>query len=256
MSTVPPLAIFPNRRSAGRFAAIGRVLVVTFVGGAAAGGVSACVTGEDEPNLHVVATDPPEGAAHPATAALEVRFDAYLATVPLSSAAVRLTSGEVEIPVGLLGDPVARALVVRPLDELVPGLAYTLTVEPEGVRALDGRRLGAVFTLDFVATATGVRPPIEPPDFDADVRPLLERRCGCHGPPPAEWPPLEPAELAFTPSRADPHRVLLDPGAPMRSALILKILPGYPGVSGEGMPPGDALPESERRLLFDWVRSL
>lgn len=219
-------------------------------------GGSACVAGKDEPSLAVVSTDPPAGAAHPAMAPLEVRFDAYLATVPLTSSAVRLTSGEVEVPIGLLGDPVARALVVHPLDELVPGLAYTLTVEPAAVRSLDGRRLDDAFTLDFVATATGARPASAPPDFETDVRPLLERRCGCHGPAPAEWPPLEPDALTFTPSRADPRRVLLDPGAPMRSALILKVLPGYPGVSGQLMPPGAPLAERERRLLFDWVRSL
>jgi hypothetical protein len=94
------------------------------------------------------------------------------------------------------------------------------------------------------------------PDFETDVRPLLERRCGCHGPAPAEWPPLEPEVLAHEPSRGDPHLVLLDPGAPMRSALVLKVLPGYPGISGGSMPPGAPLSEAERRVLFDWVRSL
>jgi len=258
MSTVPTHANFPIRRSVGRFAARGRTLVLAVVAGTGAGtgAVSACVSGDDDPSLRVVGTEPPEGQAHPATAPLEIRFDAYLGPVPLSSAAVRLNSGEVEVPVGLLDDPIARALVLRPIDELVPGLTYTLTVEPAAVASLDGRRLEAAFTLNFVATATGVRPASGPPDFDADVRPLLERRCGCHGPPPAVWPPLEPEVLLFAPSRADPHRVLLDPGAPMRSALILKVLPGYPGVSGVGMPPGSPLPESERRLLFDWVRSL
>lgn len=255
MSTVPPQANFPIRRTAGRFAALGRVVVAGFSAAISVGG-SACVAGQDEPSLAVVSTDPSPDDAHPAMAPLEVRFDAYLATVPLTSPAVRLTSGEVEIPIGLLGDPVARALVVRPLDELVPGLAYTLTIEPSAVRGLDGRRLDDVFTLDFVATATGVQPASTPPDFETDVRPLLERRCSCHGPAPAEWPPLEPDALAFTPSRADPRRVLLDPGAPMRSEVVLKVLPGYPGVSGQLMPPGAPLPEGERRLLFDWIRSL
>ncbi len=252
MSTVPPQANFPIRRTAGRFAAAARVAAR----GVVALGVTGCVAGEDEPTLAVVSTDPAQGAAHGALAPLEIRFDGYLATVPLSSTSVRLVSGEVEIAVGLLGDPVRRALVVRPLDELVPGLGYTLTIEPEAVRGLDGRRLPEAFVLDFVATAAGARPPDDPPDFENDVRPLLERRCGCHGPAPAEWPPLEPATLAYTPSRGDPHLVLLDPGAPMRSALVLKVLPDYPGVSGDAMPPGAPLSEAERRVLFDWVRSL
>ncbi len=259
MSTIPPLSNFPSSRTAGRFAHVRglfRSLLATLLPGVS-GCLSGCVAGNDaEGRLTVAAQAPEDGEPWPANAPIEIRFDRYLATVPVTSAGVRLVSAETDVPLGLLYDPVERAVLVQPEIELTPGVGYAFTLEPGAVRALDGTTLAEPLEIGFVAVAGGARPPAPTVDFDADVRPIFERRCSCHGPPPLTWPELTPEGLFDVPSRRNPALALVAPGAPLRSQLVRKLLPAYPGVSGQSMPPEGPLSADALHTVLDWVRDL
>lgn len=219
--------------------------------------LAGCVAGVDGHGpLALVSSSPEDGETWPANAPLVLRFDRYLATVPSTSPDVTLVSGEVVVPIGLLYDPVERAVVVAHPDELTPGVGYVLTFAPDALRGLDGGRLDGPLSLGFVATAGGLEPVAPAPDFEADIRPLFAHRCGCHGPPPLVWPELSPDSLLDVPGRRSWPLSLVSPGAPLRSGLVRKILPGYPGVAGAPMPPEGPLSTRELRLIVDWVRDL
>lgn len=255
MSTIPPLSNFPSSRTAGRFARVrgsfGSVLATLLPL------VAGCVAGNDaEGNLAVASQAPDDGETWPANAPLEIRFDRYLATVPVSSPGVRLVSADADVPVGLLYDPVYRAVLIQPAFELTPGVGYQLTMDAGALRALDGTMLDAPLEIGFLAVPGGARPARPVVDFEADVRPIFERRCSCHGPPPATWPELTPEGLVDVSSRRNPALSLVAPGAPLRSQLVRKVLPAYPGVAGEGMPPEGPLPAAALHTILDWVRDL
>lgn len=219
-------------------------------------GQAGCVAGDDAPaDLKVAGTSPENGGTWPARRALEVRFDRYLSTF-MEPASMSLTSGEVGVPLAPLYDPVSRALLVQPVDELVPGLGYTLIVQPGAVWGLDGQTLDEPVRLDFVATAAVPDPPAPEVDFERDLAPLFAGRCSCHGPPRNQYPELTPEALVEQPSQRQPGAILVRPGLPLRSMLVRKVLPGYPGVPGEQMPPGETLPAAELRRLIDWIGSL
>lgn len=255
MSTVQPPPNFAAGRLPGRFARLGPV--GRLLRCAPLVGLAACVTGIDGHGaLTLRSSSPVDGATWPANAPLVLRFDRYLGTVPSVSPSVSLVSGDVPVPVGLLYDPVERAVVVLPAEELTPGVGYLLTISEESLRGLDGSTLSEPLEIGFSATAGGVRPADPLVDFEADVRPVFERRCGCHGPPPLAFPALEPASLIDRPGRRSGALPLVAPGAPLRSGLVRKILPGYPGVTGDSMPPEGTLPTNELRVIVDWIRDL
>lgn len=255
MSTIPPLSNFPILRTAGRLARVRRLfwgLVATLSPVA-----SGCVAGNDaEGRLSVASQAPDDGETWPANAPLEIRFDRYLATLPVRSPGIRLVSADTDVPLGLLYDPVERALLLQPEFELTPGVGYLLTVDAGAIRALDGTTLGETVEIGFVATPGGAQPPQPTVDFEADVRPIFERRCSCHGAPPLTWPELTPESLVDVASRANPALSLVAPGAPLRSQLVRKLLPGYPGVPGQPMPPEGPLSADALHTVLDWVRDL
>ena len=88
----------------------------------------------------------------------------------------------------------------------------------------------------------------EPVDFDTDLKPIIEARCGCHGPEPAAFPELKPDAMIDQAAQRQENRVLVRPGEPLRSYLIQRILEEYPGVRGMEKELND----EERRLFIRW----
>jgi hypothetical protein len=212
--------------------------------------------------LGVVDSVPSDGETHPGDLPLEVRFDRYLypvfATTGEPGRGIRLYSGEIELSVRSAYDPVGRALVVAPVEELLGGVGYRLEIAPEAVFGLDGSTLATDFGVSFLAGRPVARPPAPHPDFERDVAPIFAQRCSCHG-EAAEGrvaPALTIEGLVGQPSQRLPGLELVTPGAPLRSALIRKVLPDYPGVPGEPMPPSGPLDEDALRLLVSWVEGL
>lgn len=216
----------------------------------------ACGPDSTTDSLAVVATVPTDGARHAADAPLRVRFDGYLADDVRLGSAASLASADVGIAVAVLYDPVEQGLVVLPDRPLRVGLGYTLTVDASVVEAVDGRRLPADLTVDFVAgnpisADRGPRPPVRFADLEADLR----AACGdCHGAPPGAYPPMTAADLVEGPSKRRPGAVLVQPGAPLDSELVRRVLVDYPGTLGAPMPPDAPLDVALQKRLVDWVR--
>lgn len=222
-------------------------------------GLGGCATDSPHaPRLRLVSQDPPEGGRLAADEPVLLRFATYLYPGTPPAGTVTLVSGEREVGVALLYDPAARGVALRPTEELLPGLAYTLTVAPEALFGYDGAVLPEPIVLHFVAETAAARPEPDPVDFEADLAPLFEARCACHGPAPLAYPALTETALVGRPSLALPYLSLVAPGLPLRSMLVRKILPGFPGHQGRIMPPadGDPLTVEERRLVVDWVAGL
>ena len=95
-------------------------------------------------------------------------------------------------------------------------------------------------------------------DFERDVAAVWAGRCGCHGEasegrvPPA----LTEAALANQPSARFPGLALVQPGQPLRSALVRKLLHDYPGLRGEPMPPSGPLDDDALRRVIGWIEGL
>lgn len=220
--------------------------------------LGACAPDDAAPRLQVVSAEPAQGAASPADAPLRVRFDAWLDPDGIAAGAIDLRSGELSFGFNTAYDPVDRALLIIPPVDLRVGLAYTLEVEPAAVRGLDGRRLPEPYVVEFV-----VGPPINvradgaPVAFER-LQGLFAQACDrCHGPEPLAWPPLTEAALLMGESQRDPGRRLVAPGRPLESQLVLKLLPGYPGVHGAAMPlEGPALTPDQVRTVVGWVEGL
>lgn len=220
-------------------------------------GPSAClIAGEEQSALHVVESEPAAGAVHPASAPLRVRFDRYLDPGMDWPRAAALRSGDAEFAVTVAYDPAGPGLVVVPRNALRPGLGYVLRLPAERLRGIDGSTLGADIEIPFRAAPAVVQPAPRPVDFEADLSPIFDRACGCHGPEPAVYPPLTREALLTLPSRRHPDLPLVEPGGPLRSMLVLKVLPGYPGLLGESMPPEAPLPPDEIRLVVEWVSAV
>jgi hypothetical protein len=85
-------------------------------------------------------------------------------------------------------------------------------------------------------------------------REVLARACSCHG--EGRAPALDPQESAGAQSQRDPELWVFGPGAPARSALLLRALEGEP-TRGERMPPEPAPPLSRADLtrLERWILS-
>jgi hypothetical protein len=211
--------------------------------------------GDPEP-LTVASSDPAAGAAIAADAPLRVVFDRYLDPGMGWDQAATLQSGDLAVGADVAYDPAGPALVVVPRLALRPGLGYRLTLSADVIRGIDGSKLDDDVEIGFATTPAAGRPAPAPVDFDADLAPLFADRCGCHGPEPKVYPPLTRDALLSLPARRDPHLPLVAPGAPLRSLLVLKLLPGYPGILGEAMPPDHALSGDAIRQVVAWVASL
>jgi hypothetical protein len=166
-----------------------------------------------------------------------------------------LTSNEVNASTDIGYDPSGPALVIVPRLNMRPNLAYQVVLDPEVIRGVDGRALDTPFTLGFTARDID-SPSADPVLFDRDVAPIFEARCGCHGPEPLAFPPLTPSSLRNIPSPSMPDRLLVEPGDPLRSVLLLKVLPDYPQINGLSMPPeGAPLTGQELRRIADWIEA-
>jgi len=100
------------------------------------------------------------------------------------------------------------------------------------------------------------------PPVPENVAAVITQRClDCHrGPKPAEKLSLEPDKiLAATldkPTAGDPARKLIDTSAPEKSYLLAKVR-GDRNIGGSRMPARQPrLPESEIKLLEDWIHGL
>ncbi|MCA9558373.1 MAG: hypothetical protein KC583_07415 [Myxococcales bacterium] len=199
---------------------------------------------------------PTEGSRHAADAPLRVRFDGYLSESMRLGAAASLASAEVGVAISVLYDPVEQGLVIVPARPLRVGLGYTLTVDAAVVEGVDERRLDADLIVDFVAgnptsAGGGPRPVVRFADIEADLR----AACGdCHGAPPGVYTPLTAAALVEAPSKRRPGAVLVQPGAPLDSELVRRVLSDYPGTLGAPMPPDAPLDVALQKRLVDWVR--
>lgn len=206
--------------------------------------------------LQVIDSVPAAGADHPSGAPIRIVFDGYLDPTINLGRAVLLSSGDVSAGADVGYDPSGPALVVVPRIDLRADLAYTVTVDPLLLFGLDGRQLAEPFTLGFTARATPGQPAPAPVDFARDLAPVFERRCGCHGEEPSAFPPLRPDALIDVPSPSDPSKMLVDPGDPLRSVLVLKVLPDYPQIFGLAMPPDDGPLSGETiRKLVSWIEA-
>jgi hypothetical protein len=226
-----------------------------FLAGALAAAGCAVFDADPEP-LAIVASAPRAGARHPAAEPLRVRFDRYLDPRLAWDAAVTLSSADVAVGIDVGYDPAGPDLVVIPRLALRPGLGYRLTIAAGAVRGVDGSELDDDVEIGFLAEAGGAAPPPAPVDFERDLAPLFARECGCHGPEPAVHPPLTAGALLTLAPQRDPELPFVEPGAPLRSLLVLKVLPGYPGLLGEEMPPDHPLAPDEIRRIVEWVRAL
>ena len=219
-----------------------------------------CGCGEEVPSNapQVVRTAPLSGDSWAADRLLRITFDRYLDASSINPAIIRLQSGGVSFAVVAGYDPVDRALVVRPLLPLRPGLGYSLTVEAGAVAAVGGGALEEAVGVEWRAgpavggesAADGLEAAAV--DFDRDVAPIFAGRCGCHGPEAGVFPALEPGSLVGEPSARVAGAVLVAAGAPLQSELVRRILPDYPGVRGMEKVLSDA----ERRVIVRWVAGL
>ena len=212
----------------------------------------ACTPDIPEPRLYVASTVPEQGAVHPADAPLRIRFEGYLHPATRWGGAVTVESGEMGHGVSVGYDPVDQSLVVTPTVPFRPGLAYTLTVPEERVIGAVGAVFEEAFTLDFVAGPPTALPAPEATVFADHVAPIFVAQCGCHGPTGETAPVLTPSALLGEASWRQPNWPLVNPGRPMSSYLVLRMLPDYPGITG----PTKVLEDDEVRVVIDWIRHL
>lgn len=213
--------------------------------------LGACGPDEDTIVPAVQQTRPADGELWPADRPLTVAFDAWLDPDTVRDDVVVLSSGEQAVAVWVEYDPVGRAVRVYPFIGLSPGLGYSLAIDPSRLRALGGDAGGEVVEVGFRAgPAEGYVPP--PTPSDAEMADLFAERCGCHGPEPSAFPALTREAMLGVPSRRLPERLLVDPGRPLESLLVLRVLEGYPGVRGMQK----SLSDEERRRIVRWVAGM
>lgn len=214
-----------------------------------------CLVAPSPEPLRIVDQQPAQGGDHPSGAPIRVVFDGYLdPDLPFGRAAV-LRSAEVTATINVGYDPSGPALVIVPRVDMRADLGYEIVLDPAVIRGVDGRTLAGEHVLGFTARDTPSAS-AEPVVFARDLAPVFEESCGCHGPEPKAFPPLVPAALIDVPSPSDPGLPLVAPGDPLRSVLLLKVLPDYPQINGLPMPPeGPPLSGEVLRKLVSWIEA-
>jgi hypothetical protein len=214
--------------------------------------LSGCSAPSETRVLEVIGSTPEDGQTLSADKAIHIQFDRHLSLDSVVRSGATLVSGDATANVRLSYDPVARALIATPLRNLRVGLGYRFSLPTEKIVGLDGSELKSTFNLDFRAgDISGFKR--KPVSFEEDVRPIIKKTCGCHGPEPKSFPDLEMVDaMVDTPSFRQPEYALIKPGYPLQSYLVLRILSNYPGVLGEGkeVQPSDA------RVLVNWVSEM
>lgn len=161
--------------------------------------------------------------------------------------ALRLRSGGIGASGFTRYRMIERSLTFYPTSNLRPELIYTLSLDEETVRALNGEALALPLELSFQTAADGTveqERRVEVRSFAADVAPILGAHCSCHAESEA-LVGLEYDALVAQPSRAFSDRLLVRPFDAPASYLLHKILPDYPDRRWSVMPP----PYSDERLL-------
>ena len=72
------------------------------------------------------------------------------------------------------------------------------------------------------------------------------------GPEPKAFPNLEVDDLIEKVSARQPEFKLVEPGQPLKSYLVLRLLDAYPGVRG----PAKDIEADDIRLIIDWISTL
>ena len=203
--------------------------------------------------LLIVGNSPVESADHPATDPLRIYFDRYLAPQNEWRSIATVTSGDANFGISTSYDPIERAIIVQPRYPLRPHVGFLLTIDHERLSAMDGGRLDEDFELSFVTVpAPLVEPSSEVIDFETQLTPVIEHRCGCHGPSPKAFPDLVPTSLVGQASALQPERILVKPGRPLESYLVQRLLPDYPGTRGLNK----TIESDELRLFIAWINQL
>ena len=164
-----------------------------------------------------------------------------------------MKSGELEIGYRLGYDVVDRSLLVSGRYPLRPGIAYTLTLESHAVRGLTGAEFRDRFEMTVqTRPAVQSKPKDERLATVGNIEKIFERSCGCHGPEPKAFPHLKAVDLINQVSVRQPEFKLVEPGQPLKSYLVLRLLDAYPGIRG----PAKDVEADDVRLIIDWVSRL
>jgi len=240
------MAGWSRRRRAGHASGVWTVALV----------LSACAPDVEVDPMEVAATVPEEDGVISANLPIRIGFSEHIAPGVGFAGRVSLRIDALDVAFSAGYDPVDRALVVVPTNDLRVGQLHTLSLTAEGIESADGRPLDRDLILTFLVGSPTAAPRAQPAvDFERDLVPLFAGRCGCHVMGQAA-PPLTPAALVGQPSGRDPARLLVQPGDPRRSLLVQKVLRDYPGLPGDPMPPEAALSAAEQRLIVGWVEGL
>ena len=206
---------------------------------------------EDRP-IKLFNTYPSEGLVIAADAPIRVGMDSYIEHTQTRIDRIELTTGDNQIGFDLSYDPVGRETVVRPRRNLWVGVAYTLKIKPGAMTDLSGTRTNGPLSIEFRA-GPPTNEPIQPIDYERDIRPIFYRRCSCHVEQPAVAPQLlEWRRFINRASLRQPEYDVIRSGKPMESSLILRLLSDYPARLGETK----TIPADEARLLVRWVMNL
>ena len=211
--------------------------------------------------LGVTRVEPETQTLHPSSDVV-ITFDRYLSDdeiVDFSAVSMvsggRRVNGRVEI---LVSD---RALRFRPLDPMIEGLDYDVSLSRDQVLSETGAPLAEVLDLPtYRIDPEGTRLQVDRParGWD-DVKPIFERKCDtCHGDPQWKIVPLEYDDLVGRKSD-QVDRFLVRAFDPTDSYLLQKVLPLFANRRFTVQPPpwADAVPltDDEVRVVEFWIAS-
>lgn len=224
--------------------------------------VSCALDLPSDPALAPLAIDVETASAPTARPEVVVTLDRWLDTdASRLHDAVQMRAGSARASLDIRWSVVDRTLVARPWAPLRPELAWTLAVRGDALVGLDGAVAPDLEPLALAVAdvaAAEVPPPPEPTWAD-DIGPLLRARCApCHT---DDGPLLQmryDALVDRTASNASDARLVL-PWDPARSALLWRVIPGYPEPLGTPMPPPwsdqPPLERDDLRLIEAWIRA-
>lgn len=228
--------------------------------------------------LRVVEVFPPpdtQGVARNTT--LYVSFDQYLdADRLLYFDTFRLRSGGLRASEVSSYEMVDKRVVARLTAALDPSLIYTLELNPDVLRSVEGSPYLGEPELAVYLTGEDFLDLVEaepPPTWTEDIEPLIERGCSCHRMDPLpedsfRIPWLGYDQIVGQPSWERPELRIVEPFDPPRSVLMHKLLEDYPVRVGTAMPPpwantvaldfevrAEPLSRDELRLVERWIRT-
>jgi hypothetical protein len=154
--------------------------------------------------VHVVAQNVSLSKALPADGRIELAFDRYLLpfTVTRQSFSLHDLQNNVQTP-NVAYDPVARVVTITPAAPLQAGVNYVISIDPNGLRSIDGAPIDPSFvTIEFPVAAAdaGAAQPSPPTvDFCNDIQPIFRDKCAyCHTAPGPGGPSAPAAGLSLS----------------------------------------------------------